>query len=55
MQYAELHECGGFASLVRAKETAEKASLQVVIINIYNIINTNNNNIYNNSDLQGDC
>ena len=31
LKYAELHECGGFASLLRAKETAEKASLQVVI------------------------
>ena len=35
LKYAELHECGGFASLLRAKETAEKASLQVAI----NVIN----------------
>ena len=53
MQYAELHECGGFASLLRAKESAEKASLQVallvvnltliaifiLILNLTNIIN----------------
>ena len=32
MQYAELHECGGFASLLRAKESAEKASLQVALL-----------------------
>ena len=53
MQYAELHECGGFASLLRAKASAEKASLQVallvvnltliaifiLILNLTNIIN----------------
>ena len=38
MQYAELHECGGFASLLRAKESAEKASLQVAILNLIVIL-----------------
>ena len=37
MQYAELHECGGFASLLRAKESAEKASLQVALL-VVNLI-----------------
>ena len=32
LKYAELHECGGFASMLRAKESAEKASLQVATV-----------------------